>query len=335
MDQTDLLVVGAGPCGLAVGVAAKQAGLSCVLLDRRTIVSTIERYPLSMTFFSTPERIEIGGDPVHRQPREAHPAGRADLLSSGGRALRTGCPARPRRWWMCVREADGGFRVEVRRQHDEKAYRAGAVVFATGYYDNPNYLRIPGEELPHVASLLLRGPSLLAPAGGGDRGGEQQRGRGARVLAGGGDRDPGALRRGVRQDGQGLGAARHRQPGEGGQHRGPLALPGPCDHADRGRDRERGDGDGRVPSDRRRARHDRLPRGHHDAPAARRAGGSGDRDSGPRRGDDGDAAPGRLPRGCDRQRQRRQPAVHRELPGTWEADRAGPARDAAGVATRR
>src|SRR6478736_1827956 len=63
-DETiDLLVIGAGPCGLAVGVAAKRAGLPCVLLDRRTIVSTIERYPLSMTFFSTPERIEIGGVP--------------------------------------------------------------------------------------------------------------------------------------------------------------------------------------------------------------------------------------------------------------------------------
>src|SRR5919109_740797 len=62
-ERTDLLVVGAGPCGLAVGIAARRAGLPCVLLDRRTIVSTIERYPLGMTFFSTPERIEIGGIP--------------------------------------------------------------------------------------------------------------------------------------------------------------------------------------------------------------------------------------------------------------------------------
>src|SRR6185436_20338071 len=62
-EAVELLVIGAGPCGLAVGVAAKQAGVSCVLLDRRTIVSTVERYPLSMTFFSTPERIEIGGVP--------------------------------------------------------------------------------------------------------------------------------------------------------------------------------------------------------------------------------------------------------------------------------
>ena len=66
--------IGAGPCGLAVGIAARQAGMPCVLLDRRTIVSTIERYPLQMTFFSTPERIEIGGVPFiasHEKPTRA------------------------------------------------------------------------------------------------------------------------------------------------------------------------------------------------------------------------------------------------------------------------
>src|SRR5574342_69786 len=71
LESTDLLVIGAGPCGLAVGVAAKEAGLGCILLDRRTVVSTIERYPLGMTFFSTPEKIEIGGIPFiasHEKP---------------------------------------------------------------------------------------------------------------------------------------------------------------------------------------------------------------------------------------------------------------------------
>ena len=70
-ESTDLVIVGAGPCGLAAGIAARQAGVPCVLLDRRTIVSTIERYPLGMTFFSTPERIEIGGIPFiasHEKP---------------------------------------------------------------------------------------------------------------------------------------------------------------------------------------------------------------------------------------------------------------------------
>src|SRR5712691_9160875 len=59
----DLAVIGAGPCGLAVGVAAKRAGLTCSLFDKGPIVSSLLRYPLYATFFSTPDKLEIGGVP--------------------------------------------------------------------------------------------------------------------------------------------------------------------------------------------------------------------------------------------------------------------------------
>jgi thioredoxin reductase (NADPH) len=156
MQQTDLLVIGAGPCGLAVGVAAKQAGVPCVLLDRRTIVSTIERYPLGMTFFSTPERIEIGGVPFiasHEKPTR-----KDGLLYYRRVAEHFGLDIRPGEEVVEVRrEPDGGFRAEALRAHDSRSYRARAVVFATGYYDNPNYLGIPGEELPHVSHYFVEG----------------------------------------------------------------------------------------------------------------------------------------------------------------------------------
>jgi thioredoxin reductase (NADPH) len=156
MDQTELLIVGAGPCGLAVGVAAKQAGVGCVLLDRRTIVSTIERYPLGMTFFSTPERIEIGGVPFiasHEKPTR-----KDGLLYYRRVAEHFELDVRPGEEVTDVRrERDTGFRVEVRRAHDAKVYLAGAVVFATGYYDNPNFLGVPGEELPHVTHYFTEG----------------------------------------------------------------------------------------------------------------------------------------------------------------------------------
>jgi thioredoxin reductase (NADPH) len=155
-DSFDLLVVGAGPCGLAVAIAATQAGLSCVVLDRRTIVSTIERYPLQMTFFSTPERIEIGGIPFiasHEKPT------RADGLIYYRRvAEHFRLDVRPGEDVVNVaRDPDGGFVVEVTRAHDAKRYRAANVVFATGYYDNPNFLGVPGEDLPHVAHYFLEG----------------------------------------------------------------------------------------------------------------------------------------------------------------------------------
>jgi thioredoxin reductase (NADPH) len=156
MEQTDLLVIGAGPCGLAVGVAAKTAEVSCVLLDRRTIVSTIERYPLGMTFFSTPERIEIGGLPFIASGEK--PTRRDGLIYYRRVAEHFGLDVRPGEEVVDVtREPDGRFLVAVRRAHDTRSYRAGAVVFATGYYDNPNFLRVPGEDLPHVTHYFTEG----------------------------------------------------------------------------------------------------------------------------------------------------------------------------------
>lgn len=156
VEEVDLLVIGAGPCGLAVGIAAKQAGISCVLLDRRTIVSTIERYPLAMTFFSTPERIEIGNVPFiasHEKPT------RQDGLIYYRRvAEHYALDIRPGEDVVDVnRGPDGSFQVQVTRRHDSKHYHAGAIVFATGYYDNPNYLRVPGEGLPHVTHYFVEG----------------------------------------------------------------------------------------------------------------------------------------------------------------------------------
>src|SRR6478609_7672820 len=155
MESTDLLVIGAGPIGLAVGIAARQAGVPCVLLDRRTIVSTIERYPLGMTFFSTPERIEIGGVPFIASLEK--PTRKDGLLYYRRVAEHYQLDIRPGHEVVDVARDDDGFVAQVRRPHDETTCRARAVVFATGYFDNPNYLGIPGEELPHVHHYFTEG----------------------------------------------------------------------------------------------------------------------------------------------------------------------------------
>jgi thioredoxin reductase (NADPH) len=113
-----------------------------------------------MTFFSTPERIEIGGVPFiasHEKPNR-----RDGLIYYRRVAEYYGLDIRPGEGVVDVlREqgsgSGGGFRIEVSRRHDQKTYRAGAVVFATGYYDNPNFLGVSGEDLPHVTHYFVEG----------------------------------------------------------------------------------------------------------------------------------------------------------------------------------
>lgn len=151
-----LLVIGAGPVGLATGLAAKRAGLGCVLLDRGTVVSAIERYPLGMTFFSTPEKLEIGGVPFVTATEK--PSRREGLIYYRRVAEMFGLDVRVREEVTELRrEPDGTFSVQVRRPHDRIAYRAANVVVATGYYDQPNRLGIPGEDLPHVSHYFTEG----------------------------------------------------------------------------------------------------------------------------------------------------------------------------------
>ncbi len=154
-SSIDLLVVGAGPCGLAAGIAAKQAGIGCVLLDRRTAASTIERYPINMTFFSTPERIEIGGVPLIASGEK--PTRREGLVYYRRVAAHYALDIRPGVEATAIRAVQGGFEVGTRHKHGPETLRAGAVVVATGYFDQPNLLNVPGEELPHVQHYFTEG----------------------------------------------------------------------------------------------------------------------------------------------------------------------------------
>lgn len=151
----DLAVVGAGPCGLAVGIAARRAGLSCVLLEKGCVVSSISAYPTHMTFFSTADRLEIGGapfivvgeKPTRREALRYYQRAAADFkLDVQQYTEVTG-----------VTRGAAGFRVRTRRRGAEETHAADNVVVATGYFDSPNALGIPGEELPKVAHTYREG----------------------------------------------------------------------------------------------------------------------------------------------------------------------------------
>ncbi len=152
----DIAVVGAGPCGLGVGVAARQAGLSCVLFDRAEVTSAIGRYPTHMTFFSTSEKLELGGVPFivagdkpTRRDALRYYRRVADVFELDVHQYEEVTEA--------AREGDV-FRLRTRRADGDTAvYAARALVVATGYLDTPRLMEIPGEELPKVLHYYKEG----------------------------------------------------------------------------------------------------------------------------------------------------------------------------------
>ena len=153
----DLLIVGGGPCGLAVAISAQRAGLSTLVLESRVICSTIEQYPTYVSFFSTAEKLSLGGVPFV-VPTEKPT--RRDALSYY-RAVTRHFRVPVRQYERVVR-IDGStgrqFVVHSRTSGGhERETEAKAVVIATGYFGSPNRIGAPGEDLPHVSHVFREG----------------------------------------------------------------------------------------------------------------------------------------------------------------------------------
>ncbi len=149
-DPLELVIVGAGPCGLAAAVAAKQAGLGHVVLDRGCITESLTHYPYYMTFFSTTERLEIGGVPFtipEPKPtrREALAYYRKVVAHHGLHVRQYEEVTRIVRAEAGGDRAESGFVVDARtREGRARRYRAAAVVIATGGFGEPNRLELEG-----------------------------------------------------------------------------------------------------------------------------------------------------------------------------------------------
>ena len=151
----DLAVIGAGPCGLAVGVAAKRARLTSSLFDKGPVVSSLMRYPLYMTFFSTPDKLEIGGVPFVTAAEK--PTRREALTYYRKVAEYFELDVRQYHEVRRVTRLRDGF--EIAAQHPGKrepeVVQARWLVYATGYFESPNALGVPGEDLPHVSHFFV------------------------------------------------------------------------------------------------------------------------------------------------------------------------------------
>jgi thioredoxin reductase (NADPH) len=148
-DSFDVLVVGAGPTGMACAIEAQRAGLRSVLVDKGCLCNSLFHYPAHMTFFTTSELLEIGDIPF--PSINAKPSRDEALEYYRKVAMHYRLDARLYRTVLSVSGEDGDFRVRTQdRFGREEIYRTRKLIVATGYYDLPNYVGIPGEDLPKV-----------------------------------------------------------------------------------------------------------------------------------------------------------------------------------------
>src|SRR3989440_4503074 len=178
MSHEAAIIAGAGPIGLACAISAKRRGIDPLVIDAGALANSIVRYPIGMSFFTTPERLEIGDHP---------------LVCAGAKATRE----EALKYYRGVARTEN-IRVqtftrlvdarEVETRFGRESMTWDRLILATGYFDHPNHLGVPGEQLPHVrhyfdeAHLSYGRDAVVI-------GGEKPGGRGApRVFAPAGGR---------------------------------------------------------------------------------------------------------------------------------------------------
>ncbi len=145
----DVLVIGAGPTGMACAIACKRQGLSVLLVDKGCVTNSLFHYPANMTFFTTPELLEIGDMPFSSPNQKPTRAEALEYYRKVSEHYKLDIRQYER--VGRVSGSDGDFCVHTTDRFErEHMHRAKKLIVATGYYDLPNYLSIPGEDLPKV-----------------------------------------------------------------------------------------------------------------------------------------------------------------------------------------
>ena len=150
MKTYDVICIGAGPTGLATAIEAKRAGMQPLVIDKGCLCNSIYHYPVNMVFFTTPELLEIGDLPL---VCAAEKPTRIEALKYYRKAAEHyALELRLYEWVSHVEGHDGNFTVISKTDKGvQERYHGKKIVVATGYYDLPNLLGVPGENLPNVS----------------------------------------------------------------------------------------------------------------------------------------------------------------------------------------
>jgi len=148
-NRADVIVIGAGPTGLACAIEAQSAGFKVITIDKGCLVNSIYNYPANMSFFTTPELLEIGDIPFSTSRQK--PTREEALEYYRKVAEHYSLDIRQYQWVKTVNGNDNAYHItatdRLQRIYD---YEARKVIVSTGYYDMANMMKIPGEDMPKV-----------------------------------------------------------------------------------------------------------------------------------------------------------------------------------------
>ncbi|MDP4170647.1 MAG: YpdA family putative bacillithiol disulfide reductase [Bacillota bacterium] len=151
MQQESVIIVGGGPCGMAAAISLQEIGINPLIIEKGNIVNAIYNYPTHQTFFSTSEKLEIGNVPFITENYK--PKRNQALVYYREVAKRKNLRINSFERVESVTKSGDLFFVET----SKKTYKSSAVVIATGYYDSPNYMGVPGEGLAKVLHYFKEG----------------------------------------------------------------------------------------------------------------------------------------------------------------------------------
>jgi bacillithiol disulfide reductase len=147
-----VVIAGAGPIGLSCAISARRRGFDPLVIDGGAVANSIYRYPIGMVFFTTPERLEIGGHPLTCAGPK--PTREEALKYYRGVARAEGLKVRTFARLVSAARKDRRLQCQLEGRDGPETTLADRLVLATGYFDQPNRLGVPGEDLPHVSQYF-------------------------------------------------------------------------------------------------------------------------------------------------------------------------------------